>query len=51
MNFNDNDVEYDLSKLNLTNLDKYSLVVDNNKNIKFDKNKVKMPSKSILIYK
>ena len=51
VNNNDNDVEYDLSKLNLTNLDKYSLVVDNNKNIKFDKNKVKMPSKSILIYK
>ena len=51
INFNDNNVEYDLSKLNLDKLKKYSLVVDNNKNIKFDKNKVKMPSKSILIYK
>lgn len=51
INFNDNDAEYDLSKLNLDKLKKYSLVVDNNKNIKFDKNKVRMPSKSILIYK
>ncbi|HBS10205.1 MAG TPA: hypothetical protein DEA28_00470, partial [Firmicutes bacterium] len=50
INFNDNKINYDISKLNINTKNKITLCVDNKEKIRIDGNILSMPSKSIIIY-